>query len=513
MGSWNIKYNNLIKIHLILVKILIFAIAIFKFSPPFKSDKTCTQAIDYLPETFVQGKFHRAYDLQIISQIYETLIRLSDDNKSLLPHLAKNWYLSQNKHEIYFTLYDSIFFHDGSKLNASSVKNCINWYKQNVKDSFYLNNIDNVEVIDSLFFKIHLKRKDARFLYYLASKKGLLIISTDAKHSNGKEIIRNSFGTGPFYLYKWHKNELVLRRFKRYRNFQGNISHLKFRKFPYSKKLIKTFRKDSVDVIYTVSSYDIDRLKWAGNIEYIIKPSINCNFLGFNCENAELNQKSIRKEILSFIDTNKIVNQLNRSTTVLATNPIPPVFDGFNSIKQADYLHIRMNQTETDYKNKLRLLYPEYSYLRPVFLETIKSELSKRGIELEIQKPANFDEFINARASDSTQLFISGWYCDILGDAGNMLWSLFYSHNSNNMFNYRNNKVNNLLDKSIKEFDYEKRNAYYRQVVKQVLEDSPALFISHLKEYYAYKSKKIKYISIDPFGIINYKDVKIEENY
>ena len=409
-----------------------------------------------------------------------------------------------------------IFFHDNSRLDAPAAKYCIEWQKTLKKESRYLSNIDSVIVIDSLSFKIVLKKPDSWFIYYLTSKDGIVMVSPQAIKVYGDKIDVNPVGTGPFYLEQWDDQSIILRKFEKYRQPRGNISRLVFQLFPYSRHLEDSFINGEVDVVYAISGSSIDRLKWTGEIDYIVDAPMSCNMLAFNLTNKALNDVKLRKAILSAIDLKKINVNVNRSTSIPAKNPLPPVFEGYSDLTQSDFNLFPRDIKVTNTKNNiitLNFFYPEYAYLRPVLIETLKSQLRKTGISLRVRSFGTAEEYYNAVRSDSAQLCIYGWRSEVLGDAGNFLWSLFHSQSYYNVFNYVCENVDYWLYKSINETDRNKRQEYYRSIVRQVLEDTPAIFLNHLKEFYAYNSKKIKSISMNPYGIINYKDVIIDESY
>jgi ABC-type transport system substrate-binding protein len=65
---------------------------------------------------------------QINSQIYEMLLQLDADHQTLKTQLAETWRVSADERIFTFYLRDNVFFHDGTKLSALSVKNSIEWF-------------------------------------------------------------------------------------------------------------------------------------------------------------------------------------------------------------------------------------------------------------------------------------------------------------------------------------------------------------------------------------------------
>jgi ABC-type transport system substrate-binding protein len=341
------------------------------------------------------------------------------------------------------------------------------------------------------------------------------MVSPGAIRLYGDETDRNPVGTGPFYLDTWDDQRIIMRRFKKYRQADGHISRLIFELYPYSRQLENAFINGELDVVFAVSNFSTDRLKWTGEIDYIANTPISCNMLAFNMKDKELRDIKLRKRILAAIDMKKTIARLYRSTSVAAVNPLPPVFKGYSQLRQSEF-NLSQPDRETAHEdtNKITLdfFYPAYSFLRPVFIEALKSELGKAGITLRDRPFSTAEKYYTAVRSDSVQLFLYGWRSEVLGDAGNFLWSLFHSQSYYNFFDYKNTEVDHWLDKSREESGRNKRIEYYRSVVRQVLQDTPAVFLNQLKEFYAYNSKRIKSISMNPYGIINYKDVIIDEN-
>jgi hypothetical protein len=57
----------------------------------------------------------------------------------------------------------------------------------------------------------------------------------------------------------------------------------------------------------------------------------------------------------------------------------------------------------------------------------------------------------------------------------------------------------------------EGRNLRYRKIVDQVLLDSPAIFLYHPIPTYAYNQKKIDFLPINPYNIIDYHLIKLKQ--
>ena len=68
-----------------------------------------------------------------------------------------------------------------------------------------------------------------------------------------------------------------------------------------------------------------------------------------------------------------------------------------------------------------------------------------------------------------------------------------------------------IFDGRFREMDEEKLHEIYRSVVKIILEDTPAIFESHIKSHFAYNSEKIKSLVVSPYDFIYFHRLETYE--
>jgi len=452
--------------------------------------------------------------IQIYSQLYETLISLDHDFKTLKPNLCKSWEIDSGNKSFTFHLRDDVWFHDDSKLDASSVKYSIDWLKNQNKCSLILNSIKKITVKDDTTFTIILNEPRPTFIYALASPSEISIISESALRKYGDKISNNPIGTGPFKLKEWRNNhKIVLTRNDSYWKSKVKIENIIFLGFNKYSQIEKNLKENKVDIAYAIQGYSLDRLKWLGKIDYVVNEPINTIFIGFNIKNPILANKNIRKALSMSVNTNKIVTLINRGNAEIANNPLPKTFLHFNR-NPLEYNPVEAKKilTGEGYKNDLQLnfYYPKNFFSRQTFIESIKTAYKKVDISLHIRSFNSWKDHEKAMESDSSQIFIYGWGAEILGDAGNFLRTLFYSSSKTNFFHYKNKQVDNILDKALIEKNKTIRENYYHEAVDLILNDIPAVFLMHVKEFYAYNKDKIKSVKISPYGIICYDKITLK---
>ncbi|MEJ2538141.1 MAG: ABC transporter substrate-binding protein, partial [Calditrichia bacterium] len=289
-----------------------------------------------------------------------------------------------------------------------------------------------------------------------------------------------------------------------------------FKFFNNDSEREKSILQNKADILYAISGFAIDRLKWLGKIEYEVIPTFSTLYIGFNLDNKILGKKEIRKAILNSINIPSLVLNILRGNSIIAKGPLPPSLFYYNEIAQDPYNLEEAKQLlkNSDAKGnlKLNLFYPKEAIVRQTILEFIKANLAKVGITLEIIPFNTWKEHNLACQSDSAQLFIGAWGSDVLGDPENFLYSLFYSTSEFNYFHYHNAKVDRWLEEAAQEPIREKRDILYQKIVRTILDDTPAVFLYHVKPHFAYNKEKIKYLPVNPYGIIQFNQIILNDN-
>ncbi len=168
---------------------------------------------------------------------------------------------------------------------------------------------------------------------------------------------------------------------------------------------------------------------------------------------------------------------------------------------------------DAGYKNGLSLnLYVFLqTYSRQIKFEILKSQLAKVGINLNTRFFNEWEIFADALEKKECHLFLDGYGSELIGDPGNFLYALFHSTSPYNRINYNDEHVDYLLEQAFQEADEQKRHQIYRSIVKIILNDAPAVYDSHVKSIFAYNSKKIKSLVVNPYEFIYFHRLETYE--
>lgn len=166
--------------------------------------------------------------VQVLNNIYDTLLVLSPVDKSLQPRLAESWSISEDRMKVTFKLRADAKFASGNPVTAQDVA----WSLKRLltlnlaQSSFLKTRGYSAEAADALFvavddhtFELNLPQPDdpALILMVLAQNGPGSILDSKTVLENEKDgdqgqawLTLNSAGSGPYGLTKWASNEYII---------------------------------------------------------------------------------------------------------------------------------------------------------------------------------------------------------------------------------------------------------------------------------------------------------------
>jgi peptide/nickel transport system substrate-binding protein len=199
------------------------------------------------------------------------LVNMTPDGQ-FVGDAAESWEVSKDGKTFTFKLRDGMLFHDGSKVDATAVKFSIDRLMDPKTKSGmrrFFEPVKNVEVVDPLTVRVHLKRPYAFFLHMLAAyRTGLVLYSPSAtKKYSLKDRKRGKpgavVGCGPFKFVEWVPNDhLVMDRWEKY--FKPGLPYLdrviiRVIKDPVTQ--MAAFKAGEIDFIASFSPEHVDTIK------------------------------------------------------------------------------------------------------------------------------------------------------------------------------------------------------------------------------------------------------------
>lgn len=461
----------------------------------------------------------------VSTQLFASPLRY-DANWNPKPYLARSWKVSESGLSITLNLVKGAVFHDGRPITSADVVFSIMTIKEYgpYKNSF--NAIERIDTPDPHTAIIWLKHPHPAIL--LAMSPLFMPIMPKHIYGDGQDFKTHPahmkpVGSGPFIFVKYEPGKQIV--LKRNHNFfipgRPFLDKIVFRieSDPKSQS-IEMERQEAHLMTYFMDTKVLSRLRGKDHLAFTKQgyQGIGAiNWLAFNLLRKPLDDKRVRQAIAYAADREFITEFLHEGRSQVATGPIAPA----NPFYEANVSSYKLNLPkanklldEAGYPRKpdktrfvLTLEYPPLvpSQFHEVVLY-LKQQLEKVGIDVKVQKTDNLSEFIKD---------ISNWNfdmaMDLVSNLGDPVLGVQRSYLSNNIVkgvmwsntqNYRNARVDELLEQAAVELNVNKRRVLYSKFQKIVTEELPVLWINVVPFHTVY-NKGLENLPLSIWGILS----------
>jgi peptide/nickel transport system substrate-binding protein len=316
---------------------------------------------------------------RIANQVYEGLVKLKQEDLTVIPGLAEKWDKNGDASQWTFSIRKGVKFHDdacfpdgkGREVTAKDFKYCfdrlctsfsenqhfMDTFKDRVvgANEYYQSTIDKkplaggvsgVKIIDDYTIQINLMHPFAGFLNIL-STPGCWIYPQEAFEKYGVDMRAKCVGTGPFQVKSLKEGEaVILERNPNYWNvdeFGNQLPYLAAVKYTFIKEKkseLLEFKRGNLDMIFRLPIEmipdilgELDHAK-EGNqaFDMQVVPAMSIFYYGFQCQSDIFSKKEVRLAFNYAVDREKIVNYTLQGEGIPGTYGIvPPSFKNYDS--------------------------------------------------------------------------------------------------------------------------------------------------------------------------------------
>ena len=434
----------------------------------------------------------------ITKLIYEPLVDLSSDYKAT-PCLATEW-AKESGNSYLIRLRENVRWSDGQVFTAEDVKFTIDRLKDT--STIYSANVQNVtgvDVIDDYTVRINLDSDIPFFEYNLTFP---ILSSSYYEGEDFTTSAKNSspVGTGMFKITDVQSSYITLSKNTSYWNKEKDsiIETITVNLYSSIGELYNSFKVGGIDLIST----DNDRIQeYIGTIGYTpneVKGREH-TFLAFNMGNNLLSRQEVRKAISYSIDKENINSNALGGKCFTSSFPLDygnwlyqeqEASSGYNleqakkELTDAGWTLRRGSWQKTENRRTLRL---ELNLLvrasdgeKVAVAENIKSQLGAQGIIINIVQASDeqYNNTINNRNFDIALCSMT------LSPSPNL--DIFFGNN--NIANYSNEEVNNLLNETKNTTDENILKEDYKRLAEIYKTDMPYISLYNNKYTIAYNS-------------------------
>lgn len=353
----------------------------------------------------------------IASLLFDTLVGLDYDLKTVTPALARRWQVSADGLVYTFHLRDDVKFHSGRKMTAADVK----WSYERILDPktasphrFRLSEVQSIETPDDRTVVLRLGRRNGDLLLNLASPY-IAIVDRESVEKHGPKFgSTGADGTGPFVFQEWVLNDhMTLKRFPDYRwgppFFENkgapHVDEIVFRIVPEYQTLLFELERGNIHTFRGLRSGDVARLRKTSGVTVAdATPSQQVHYLGFKVTRPALGDPNVRQAIGAALNRDQLAQAVTHGLVPAAKGIFVPtvadywpgqerIFPGFDAGRAAALLDaagwkrggdgIRVKDGQRLRLTLLGMLgtVEEHEELHPL----IQAQLREAGIDVEVK--------------------------------------------------------------------------------------------------------------------------------
>jgi peptide/nickel transport system substrate-binding protein len=425
--------------------------------------------------------------------VYDRLV-IRDLDLALKPGLATSWKaLDDSTWEL--TLRQGVSFHNGEPFNADAVKfSFARFVDPAIKNGYstLLKPVTDVQVVDP--YTVHVKTSEpfAELIETLAAYVEMLPPKAAADPA---AVATTAIGTGAYKFVSWTPNDrFVVQAAGAHWSGQPHLQQVTFRPIPDSTARTSELKSGGVDIITNVPPLEIGNLQGASGISLARATNAGSIILIPSFLNTDVfKTKEVRQALQYAIDKDQLIKVVLRGEAVPMSSPFPKgVAGGYvDGLQQYPYDpdKARSLLAQAGYPDGFSFNFkaPDGRYLQDkAIAEAITGQLAKVGIKAELET-IEWSTYVQGIIGRKYELFLLSQGGLQVGPAVQTNWSSRIKGIA--WQGYSNPTVDGLIDTAAKQVDSQQRTATYEQLMRQVWDDSPWIYLYHQQDIYGIGSR------------------------
>lgn len=435
--------------------------------------------------------------LQVVGNMYETLVSFDPGDPTLKPVLAKKWDVKDtgDTWTLTFNLDEKAKFASGRPVTADDV--VYSWSRAidlNKSPAFLLIDIaqlkkENMKAVDPQTVEVKLPKSSSPqvFLSILSFTIAAVVDKQDVQANAGSDmgstwLNDHSAGSGPYVLERWDRGaQNVLNVNPNFWRQAPAIKRVIMRNVSELANLQSAIETGDADIVQDLGSEQVKALQGNADVQITKADSTLLVYLGMNAKSAPLDKPDVREAIRYAINYDEIVNNLLGGNGKLVQEIIPAGLFGHTGetpfkqdIAKAKDLLAKAGVAEG---TAVELLVPagqapggiEWSTLAA----KIQSDVQQIGLKINI-KQVQQSELLNIYRAQKGQMVLINWGPDFPDPDGNVTPFTDYAAKSIAWRNaWEAPEIAQLGKAAALEQDQTKRADLYKQVTQRVLHEGP----------------------------------------
>ena len=455
-----------------------------------------------------------AYQSRIEPYVIESLAQRSPETLDWEPVIARSWTQSDDGLELHFKLRDDVTFSDGEPLTSEDVVWTFRWIMNDRVNApqlrSYYNRFESVEAKGPHEVVFRLREPYFRAMDFAA---GMPIL---AEHWYGQfspeEFNRLPgllFGSGPYRLQgdprTWRPggNTITLERNQRYWGPRPPFDRLMWRIVMSPAGRAADYRQGRID-IFTPEPEEHGqhkrnpRMRERGPIFEFFSPTAGYRYIGWNQrrdgEDTRFADPKVRRAMTMLTNRELICERIMHGLAKPTSGPFNIQSPQYNAdidpwpydlekarelLREAGYKDrngdgVIQNEDGEDFR--FRLIYPSRNPNYHEMALYLRDSYMRAGIILE-PDPTEWTTMLQRIDERNFEAITLGWTASLEGDPYQIFHSSQIADGGHNFINYRNEELDEVIEKGRTEMNEDKRMAHWHEVHRILHEDQPYTFL------------------------------------
>lgn len=407
-------------------------------------------AVDSSPAGLDPHKVTAFSSFAVIGQVYDGLFELNSDLQ-LEPALATGYEVSADGLIYTVSIREGVKFHNGRDMTAADVV----WSLERILDPEVASpqasrfaEVAAAEATDDHTVVFTLSRQFAPFISNLTN---LTVVPQEAVEEFG-DLQQNAVGTGPFRLVE-HVPDTYLRLEANedyYRPGEPGVAAVRYNIVPESSTRVAGLRNGTYHLLPTVDPAAAEILSVTPGITLLGEQDLSYTLLGMNVDRVPFNDPVVRQAVNLAIDREEIVEAVHFGNGVPGGPLSPALTDWAVPVEEyACYQHdpqrARDLLASAGYVDPISFEILTFSTMQVVLdtAQVLQAQFERAGFDVTINV-AEFGTFVQDWTNSEFDTFVSLNGGSV--DPDGYFHRTFITDGSTNVFNYSNERVDELLN-------------------------------------------------------------------
>ncbi len=427
---------------------------------------------------------------------FEQLVMFAANSSDVQPALAESWSWSPDNRSLTFKLKKGVKFHNGEAFNAEAAKFSIEQLMASKPFLVYTKdlNFKSADIVDENTVVMNLTQPIGTLLAVLA--RGSFVVPPKYYKEVGPEgFSKSPIGTGPYQFVEWIKdNRIAFKSFPGYWGGAPKLATITWQIIPDQTARVAALKAGEVHFASSVVPGQAGQIKADSNLKLVSFPGLRqwATFFDSRMDHPVANAK-VRRALNYAVDKQGLVALFEGNAAPLRGQFITPAVLGYNTgVDPFDYNPTKAKQllSEAGYANGFEMIYKYTVGRYPLdkeMGEAVAGYLEAVGVKVK-QTPLEFGEFSRQHSEPSMG---PSWQWALLTPPDPHITLGLYSKGSKFNRFPDSPKVNDLLDRGMRETDQTKRQAIYQELVQHWNDDPIGIYLIVTNDLYAVRNEVI----------------------